>query len=98
MIYITETLRIAPLDGLNLQLEELCEIRNKKTGDTRKEWKWLGYYGDLRSALVGALKKQLFNAVDGDTKMDLQAVVLEIDNATERIIKALKEKHENDKH
>lgn len=92
MIYITETLRIAPLDGLNLQLEELCEVRNKKTGDTRKEWKWLGYYGDLRSAFMSALSKQLFDIAEGDTKKTLQDAIAEIDKSRESIIKVLTER------
>ena len=89
MIYITETLRIAPLDGLNLQLEELCEVRNKKTGETRKEWKWLGYYGDLRSALMGALNKQLFDLADGEIKKTLQTAIEEIDMARAEVVKAV---------
>ena len=95
MIYISEKLRIVRLDGLNLQLEELAEVRNKKTGETRYEWKWHGYYGDLRSAFVGALKKQLFDIADGETKKTLETAVAEIDKACKGIRTALKEK-END--
>ena len=95
MIYISEKVRIVRLDGLNLQLEELAEVRNKKTGETRYEWKWHGYYGDLRSAFVGALNKQLFDLADGDIKKTLQTAVDEIDKCKANIAKALKELKEN---
>lgn len=91
MIYITEKLRIVRLDGLNLQLEELCEVRNKKTSETRYEWKWHGYYGDLRSALMGALNKQLFDLADGEIKKTLQTAIDEIDKARTQIEKSVKE-------
>lgn len=91
MIYITEKLRIVRLDGLNLQLEELAEVRNKKTGETRQEWKWHGYYGDLRSAFMGALSKQLFDIADGETKKTLQEAIAEIEKSRECIVKGLKE-------
>ena len=91
MIYISEKVRIVRLDGLNLQLEELAEVRNKKTGETRYEWKWHGYYGDLRSAFMGALNKQLFDIADGETKKTLETAVGEIDKARERIVKTLDE-------
>lgn len=92
MIYITEKLRIVRLDGLNLQLEELAEVRNKKTGETRYEWKWHGYYGDLCSALRGALSKQLFDIADGETKKTLQEAIAEIEKSRECIIKAIAER------
>ena len=91
MIYISEKVRIVRLDGLNLQLKELAEVRNKKTGETRYEWKWHGYYGDLRSAFVGALNKQLFDIADGDIKKTLQTAVDEIDKARTQIEKSVKE-------
>ena len=50
MIYITEKLRIVRLDGLNLQLEELAEVRNKKTARS--------YIKALREEGVLAREKQ----------------------------------------
>lgn len=91
MIYITEKLRIVRLDGLNMQLEELAEVSNRKTGESRYEWKRHGYYGDLRSALMGALNKQLFDLADGEIKKTLQTAIDEIDKVREKIVKVLTE-------
>jgi hypothetical protein len=56
MIQITDKIRITRLDDKNLQLEEYRKVVNKKTKEERFEWCWLGYYGDLKTAIGGALK------------------------------------------
>ena len=93
MIYINEKLRIRKLDGLNLQLEEYRNVVNKKTKEERVEWCWLGYYGDLKSALLGALNKQLFDCAD--EQIDLEEVVAKIESARQSIINAVEDLKNN---
>lgn len=89
MIYINSTLRIRQLDDRNLQLEEYRkpDTKKPKTKDDTPKWRWCGYYGDLKSACLGALSKQLFDSVKNE--MDLSAVIVAIDNARADIIKAI---------
>ena len=53
MIYITDTLRISKVDDNCLQLEEFKEATSKKTGKTSKQWRWIGYYGNVKEACAG---------------------------------------------
>ena len=89
MIYINEKLRIRKIDDRNLQLEEYRKP-NEKSGtikeDTEK-WRWCGYYGDLKSALLGALTKQLFDSVENE--LTLKDVISRIDEARADIITAI---------
>lgn len=85
MIYITDTLRISKLDDNCLQLEGYKEVASKKHGTTVKKCCRLGYYGDIRSALVGAFKKQLFDTAD--EKLQLKDLIERIDSAVENIRK-----------
>lgn len=78
MIQITEKLRIVRLDDKNLAIEELKDVTNKKTQTTNKQWCWCGYYGDLKTALLGVLHKQLFDSAEEE---------LEIKGLIERIEK-----------
>lgn len=83
MIYITDTLRISKLDDNCLQLEGYKEVVSKKHGTTAQKWCRLGYYGDIRSALVGAFKKQLFDTADEE--LQLKDLVERIDAAVKNI-------------
>lgn len=83
MIYITDTLRISKLDDNCLQLEEYKAVTSKKHGTTVKKWCRLGYYGDIRSALVGALKKQLFDTANEE--LQLKDLIERIDIAVKNI-------------
>lgn len=67
MIQINEKIRITRLDKLNLQLETLEPV-NKKDGTVAYEWKWHGYYGDLKSAIGGVLKHCLMELSTEDIK------------------------------
>ncbi len=88
MIYINEKLRIRKLDTRSLQLEEYREAEDcNLTKEKGHKWRWCGYYGDLKSACLGALSKQLFDSVKNE--MDLNAVIVAIDNARADIIKAI---------
>lgn len=56
MIQINDKIRIVKADRLNLQVEVLTKVKSKKTGEIQQEWKGYGYYGNLKSALIGVLK------------------------------------------
>jgi len=87
MIYISDTLRVSKLDDICLQIEMYESVTSKKTHETTMQWKWAGYYGDLKSALYGALKKQLLKTVDEE--LSLNEVIDKITAAENNIIKAV---------
>lgn len=88
MIYINEKLRISKLDDRNLQLEEHRNGVNPKTKEEVWSWKWCGYYGDLRTACLGALSKIMFDYADEE--LTLKEVLSKIDEAREQIENAVK--------
>lgn len=92
MIYINEKLRISKLDERNLQIEEYRKGINPKTKQESWSWKWCGYYGDLKTALLGVLSKKLFDSTDEEIK--LVELVGKIEEAREQIINAIKNKGE----
>lgn len=86
MIQITENLRIRRADDKNVVIEELRDVTDKKTQTTNKQWCWCGYYGSIRSALLGCMDKLLIDsAEDNITVKDL---ISKIDNIKEQIEKA----------
>ena len=87
MIYITDTVRISKIDENCLQIETYVPVTSKKTRQTTMQWKWVGYYGDLRGALVGVLRKQLFNTADEQLK--LEEIIEKINTAEENILRAV---------
>lgn len=87
MIQITDKIRITRFDKLNLQLEVLEPV-NKKDGTVAYEWKWNGYYGDLKSAIGGALKYCLMELSTEDIKT-LSELVERIDNIDKELKKAV---------
>jgi hypothetical protein len=87
MIQITDKIRITRLDKLNLQLETLEEV-NKKDGTAAYEWKWNGYYGDLKSAIGGVLKHCLMELATEDIKT-LSELIERIDNIDKELKKAV---------
>ncbi len=58
---INDKLRIVKKDNNNLVLEEFRDVESKKEG-TIKKWCWCGYYGSMKSALIGAFKKIIFDS------------------------------------
>jgi hypothetical protein len=87
MIQINDKIRIVKIDKLNLQLETLEHV-NKKDGTVAYEWKWNGYYGDLKSAINGVLKHCLMELSTEDVKT-LSELVERIDNIDEELKKAV---------
>lgn len=88
MIYINEKLRIKKLDDRNLELEEYRKVVNPKTKEEVLSWKWCGYYGDLKSACLGALSKIMFDYAEEE--ITLKEVVAKIEVAREQVEKAVK--------
>lgn len=87
MIQITDKIRITKCDKLNLQLETLEEV-NKKDGTVAYEWKWNGYYGDLKSAINGVLKHCLMELATEDIS-SLSHLIERIDNIDKELKKAV---------
>lgn len=56
MIQINDKIRIVRFDKLNLELQEYRKKVDPKTKTERYDWCRVGFYGDLRSAIGGALK------------------------------------------
>lgn len=88
MLQINDKLRIRKLDDKNLVIEELKTINSEKKG-IHDEWRWCGYYGDLKTALSGVLNKQLFDSVEEE--LTIKTIIDKIDDAKYEIIKAMKE-------
>lgn len=87
MIQITDKIRITRLDKLNLQLETLEEV-NKKDGTIANEWKWNGYYGDLKSAINGVLKYLLME-LSNEEITTLSELIERIDTIDKELKKAV---------
>ena len=87
MIYINDKLRIKKLDDRNLQLEEYREGKDTHKGKATTKWRLCGYYGDLKSALLGALTKQLFDSAENE--LTLKDIISRIDEARAEIITAI---------
>lgn len=81
MIQITEKLRIVKADDKNLALEELKDVTSKKSQTTNKQWCWCGYYGDLKTALLGVLHKFLLDSVEEELQIkDVVAKIETVEN------------------
>ena len=87
MIQITEKIRITKCDKINLQLEVLEPV-NKKDGTVAYEWKWKGYYGDLKSAINGVLKHRLVELATEDIST-LSELIERIDKIDKELKKAV---------
>ena len=66
MIQINERIRIVRIDKLNLELQEYRLVIDKKTKAERQDWCRVGYYGDLKSAIGGAIKYFAMELADED--------------------------------
>lgn len=87
MIQINDKIRITKCDKLNLQLEVLEPV-NKKDGTVAYEWKWNGYYGDLKSAIGGVLKHCLMELATEEITT-LSQLIERIDNIDKELKKAV---------
>ena len=91
MIYINKELRINKIDDRNLQIEQYRKCIDPKTKQETYKWKWVGYYGDLRSAIGGVLKHCLFSLAEEEIK-DLKALVARIDDIDKELKGAINER------
>lgn len=79
MIYINDYLRISKIDENCLQLEIYRNVTSKKTKCISKKWQWCGYYGSVKDALVGALRKSLYSCTENE--LEIKSVISRIDEA-----------------
>ena len=86
MIYINDTLRITKLDEVNLQLETY-KTYTLRDGTVKHAWRRVGYFGDLKSALLSALTKELYDCASNE--MTLKEVITKIDTARNEIVSAI---------
>ena len=89
MLQINDKLRIRRTDDKNLVIEEYNDkIVNPKTKEITSGWKWCGYYGDLKTALNGVLKKELMDSVKEE--LQIKDIITRIEKV-ENDIKNMKE-------
>lgn len=88
MIQITDKIRITRLDKVNLELQEYRKKVDPKTKTERYAWCRLGYYGDLKSAINGALKYCL-NELTTEEIFTLSELVERIDTIDKELKKAV---------
>lgn len=88
MIQITDKIRITRLDEKNLQVEEYRKKIDPKTKSERYAWCRLGYYGDLKSAIGGALKYCLMELATEDVST-LSHLIERIGNIEKELKKAV---------
>lgn len=88
MIQINEKVRIAKHDALNLELQEYRKKVDPKTKNERWDWCWLGFYGDLKSAIGGVLKHCLMQLSTEEIKT-LSELIERIDNIDKELKKAV---------
>lgn len=87
MIQITEKLRIRRADDKNLVIEELRDVTSQNSQTTNKQWCWCGYYGDVKTALLGVLHKSLLDSAEEE--LQVKDVIAKIE-AVENDIKNMK--------
>lgn len=88
MIQISDKIRIVRFDKLNIELQEYRKKIDPKTKNERYDWCRVGYYGDLKSAIGGALKYCLMELAFEDIKT-LSEIVERIDNIDKELKKAV---------
>lgn len=88
MIQITDKIRITRLDKVNLELQEYRKKVDPKTKNERYDWCRVGYYGDLKSAINGALKYCL-NELTTEEISTLSELIERIDNIDKELKKAV---------
>lgn len=82
---INEKTRIIRKDAHCLELQELRQVKNS-AGEIKDRWAFVGYYGHVESALLGALDKRLFDSVKNQS--DIEQMFEEIKEAKAEILAA----------
>lgn len=88
MIQINDKIRIVRFDKLNLELQEYRKKVDPKTKNERYDWCRVGYYGDFKSAIGGALKYCLVELSTEDITT-LSELIERIDNIDKELKKAV---------
>ena len=88
MIQVNDKIRIVRIDKLNLELQEYRCVVDKKTKAERYDWCWVGYYGDLKSAIGGVLKYLLME-LSNEEITTLSELIERIDNIDKELKKAV---------
>ena len=88
MIQINDKIRIVRFDKLNLELQEYRKKVDPKTKNERYDWCRVGYYGDLKSAINGALRYCLMELATEEIKT-LSELIERIDNIDKELKKAV---------
>ena len=89
MLQINDKLRVRRIDDKNLVIEEYNDkIVNPRTKEITSGWQWCGYYGDLKTALNGVLKKKLMDSVKEE--LQIKDIITRIEKV-ENDIKNMKE-------
>ena len=88
MIQINDKVRIVRFDKLNLELQEYRKKVDPKTKNERYDWCRVGYYGDLMSAIGGALKYCIME-LSNEEITTLSQLVERIDNIDKELKKAV---------
>lgn len=88
MIQINDKIRIVRFDKLNLELQEYRKKVDPKTKNERYDWCRVGYYGDLKSAINGALKYLLMELATEEIPT-LSELIERIDNIGKELKKAV---------
>jgi hypothetical protein len=91
MIQINDKIRIVRLDKLNLELQEYRKKVDPKTKNERYDWCRVGYYGDLKSAIGGALKYCLMELTTEEIST-LSELIERIDNIDKELKGAINER------
>lgn len=86
MIQINDKLRIRRADDRNLVIEEFRDVTDPKAKTTNKQWCWCGYYGDLKTALLGVLHKALLDSAEEELQVkDVIAKIETVENDIKNI-------------
>ena len=88
MIKINDKIRIVRFDKLNLELQEYRKKVDPKTKTERYDWCRVGYYGDLKSAINGALRYCLME-LSTENISTLSELIERIDNIDKELKKAV---------
>lgn len=88
MIQINDKIRIVRHDTLNLELQEYRKKVDSKTKNERYDWCGVGYYGDLKSAINGALRYCLMELATEDIST-LSELIERIDSIDKELKKAV---------
>ena len=86
MIYIDNKTRISVIDDRCVQIEKLKLVtpKGKDEKNPYEKWVWVGYYGTVEQALVGALSKRLFEVAE--TEQTLETLISYIKNLKEDLL------------